>query len=149
MTKKLKLSTALVAALTPELAIEIAEALPPRLMTALSTALSPGPSPDMTVDEVMAFRRESRSTVERKMRAGVYQSYLSGLDKRLITRASVEADRQRCLDLGARFDQGGKRGRPRKALESAAAAEGGLSDDRGAEARLDAEKPTDGPPQPT
>jgi hypothetical protein len=142
MSKKLKLSTALFSALSPKLAIEVATALPPRLMTALSTALSPVPSPDMTVDEVMSFRRESRSTVERKMRAGVYESYLSGLDKRLITRASVEADRQRCLDLGARFDQGGRRGRPRKALECAAAAEGGLSDDRGGEARPEAEKPT-------
>jgi hypothetical protein len=143
MTKKLKLSTALASALSPELAIELADALPPKLMTKLSTALSPGPSPDMTVGEVMAFRRESRSTVERKMRAGVYQSYLSGLDKRLITCTSVEADRQRCLDLGARFDQGGKRGRPRKALESAAAPERGPSDDRGGEAPPEAEKPTD------
>ena len=149
MAKKLKVSTQLTTLLSPELAVEIATALPGKLMTALSTALSTQSTPDMTVPEVMAYRRESKSTVERKMRAGTYESYLSGKDKRLVTRASVEADRQSNLDLGPRFDQGGKRGRPTKTLESAAAAEGGLSDDGGGGGALEAETPTDEPPQPT
>jgi hypothetical protein len=144
MTTKLRLSTALVTALPPELAVEIATALPPKLMTALSTALSTKSTPDMTIPEVMAYRRESKSTVERKMRAGTYESYLSGLDKRLVTRASVEADRQSNLDLGPRFDQGGKRGRPKKALLASLPA---LPAGRGAEALLGPEGPSSGPPE--
>jgi hypothetical protein len=62
-------------------------------------------SPDMTPKEVGAYRRESPSTVQRKMRAGVYRSYLSGADKRLITRESVEADRDACLAAGSGFSE--------------------------------------------
>jgi hypothetical protein len=60
-------------------------------------------SPDMTPKEVGAYRRESASTVQRKMRLGVYRSYLSGPDKRLITRESVLADRETCLAAGPQF----------------------------------------------
>jgi hypothetical protein len=78
-------------------------------------------SPDLTVEETMAFRKESRSTVERKMRNGAYVSYKSGNDTRLVTRESVEADRARCLALGPRFGESpiGGRGRPKKALAEA------------------------------
>ena len=106
MTTKLKLSTALTSVLSPELASELA------------AALSSAQSPDMTIAEVKAYRKESDSTVQRKMRNGTYDSYLSGSDKRLVKRESVERDREYCLELGPRFDQGGKRGRPKKALES-------------------------------
>jgi hypothetical protein len=118
MTTKLKLSTALTSVLSPELASELAAALPTRLMAKLSDALSSAQSPDMTIAEVKAYRKESDSTVQRKMRNGTYDSYLSGSDKRLVKRESVERDREYCLELGPRFDQGGKRGRPKKALES-------------------------------
>jgi hypothetical protein len=83
------------------------------------------------------------------MRSGAYDSYLSGPDMRLVTRESVEIDRGVCLLMGPRFDQGGKRGRPKKVAGIPAAAEGGLSDDRGAMASPEAEKPPDAPPEPT
>jgi hypothetical protein len=110
------------------------------LAAMVETALKDAPSPDMHVPEVSRYRSESDSTTQRKMRSGAYESYLSGSDIRLVTRESVEIDRGVYLLLGPRFDQGGKRGRPKKALESAAAAEGGLSDDRGGEAPPEAEK---------
>jgi hypothetical protein len=124
------------------------------LATMVAAAVTAAPSPDMTIPQVGAYRNESNSTIQRKMRPSppgdtggtgkpVYESYLSGPDKRLITRESVEIDRSVCLLMGPRFDQGGKRGRPKKALESAAAPDRGPSDDRGGEAPPEAEKPTD------
>ena len=62
-------------------------------------------SPDMTVAEVAAYRRESPTVVQRKMRSGVYVSYRNG-DRRLITRESVLADRARCLAEGPQFGRG-------------------------------------------
>jgi hypothetical protein len=73
-------------------------------------------SPDMTPKEVGAYRRESASTVQRKMRLGIYRSYLSGHDKRLITRESVLADREACLARGPRFGEV-QPGRPAQPLE--------------------------------
>ena len=66
---------------------------------------APVDSPDMTIEEVVVFRRESASTVQRKMRSGAYDSYLSGNDKRLITRESVLRDREACLARGPRFGE--------------------------------------------
>jgi hypothetical protein len=85
------------------------------LAAMVEAKLEAAPSPDMTVTQVGRYRNESDSTVQRKLRSGEYESYLSGRDKRLVTRESVEIDRGVCLLLGPRFDQGGKRGRPRKA----------------------------------
>jgi hypothetical protein len=86
------------------------------LVVMVEAALKAAPSPDMTVAQIGLYRNESDSTVQRKMRSGEYESYLSGRDKRLATRESVEIDRGVCLLLGPRFDQGSRRGRPRKAL---------------------------------
>jgi hypothetical protein len=81
-------------------------------------AVAPTDSPDMTLDEVAAFRREGKSTVWRKIRRGDYVAFKSG-DKRLITRESVIADRERCLAEGPRLTEsphGARRpGRPKKA----------------------------------
>ena len=84
------------------------------LAAMVEAALEAAPSPDMRVPQVSRYRNESSSTTQRKMRSGAYDSYLSGPDMRLITRESVEIDRGVCLLLGPRFDQGGKRGRPKK-----------------------------------
>jgi hypothetical protein len=73
------------------------------IVSELKAAPAPVVSPDMTVEEVGVYRRESPSTVQRKMRSGVYKSYRSGSDKRLITRESVEADREACLAAGSGF----------------------------------------------
>jgi hypothetical protein len=62
-------------------------------------AVAPSDSPDLTVAEAAALRREGESTVWRKIRSGAYVSFKSG-DKRLITRESVLADRERCLAAG-------------------------------------------------
>ena len=71
----------------------------------------------MTIAEVKAFRREGDSTVWRKIRSGTYISYKSR-DKRLITRESVIADRERCLAEGPRLTapppEGRRPGRPKK-----------------------------------
>jgi len=134
MTTKLKLSTALTSVLSPELASELA------------AALSSAQSPDMTIAEVKAYRKESDSTVQRKMRNGTYDSYLSGSDKRLVKRESVERDREHCLELGPRFDQGGKRGRPKKALlEGRPEAQGALPACGGVDALPLPEGPSSGP----
>lgn len=73
-------------------------------------SLDPSESPDMTFDEVKAFRREGGSTVWRKLRSGRYVSYKSG-DKRLITRESVLADRERCLAEGPQLTEAPPGGR--------------------------------------
>jgi hypothetical protein len=86
----------------------------------MSTRTQPAPyiaSPDMTISEVMPYRRESETSVFRKMAAGVYRSHRNGR-RRLIERASVEEDRERSL-AGPQFSAPpptGKRppGRPRK-----------------------------------
>jgi hypothetical protein len=54
---------------------------------------------DATVDEVRAFRRESRWSVFEKLRTGVYQSYLDGRVRKIIF-ASVIADRERSMADG-------------------------------------------------
>ena len=77
--------------------------------------------PDLTVDEVCAFRRESRWTVFRKLREGTYASYLDGRIRKIVF-DSVKADRERAFS-GAPLGKSaisaaptGKRkiGRPRK-----------------------------------
>jgi hypothetical protein len=103
------------------------------LAAMVEAALEAAPSPDMRVPQVSRYRNESASTTQRKMRSGAYDSYLSGSDMRLVTRESVEIDRGVYLLLGPRFDQGGKRGRPKKALESPTEAQGRQSVGRGAE----------------
>ena len=67
-------------------------------------SVAPSASPDMTIAEVAAFRREGASTVWRKIRSGAYVSFKSG-DKRLVTRESVLADRERCLAEGPRLTE--------------------------------------------
>jgi hypothetical protein len=94
-------------------------------------AYKPAPLPpdlrlDVTINEVMAFRRESARTVQRKIANGTYQSYKSG-ENRLILWASVLEDRERCLARGPQLPPQpttGKRrpGRPRKDPENKAAA---------------------------
>ena len=76
-------------------------------------------SPDMTVAEVAAYRRESPTVVQRKMRSGVYVSYRNG-DRRLITRESVLADRARCLAEGPQFGRDSPRLQKLRPRESAA-----------------------------
>jgi hypothetical protein len=51
---------------------------------------------DATVDEVASFRRESRWTVHRKLREGIYASYLDGRVRKILF-ASVLADRERAI----------------------------------------------------
>jgi hypothetical protein len=141
-----KCRIALVAAGLPE---SEADEKAVELAATVQAALEAAPSPDMRVQQVSRYRNESSSTTQRKMRWGVYDSYLSGPDMRLVTRASVEIDRGVCLLLGPRFDQGGKRGRPKKALESLTEAQGDPRAGRGGEAPPEADKPADGPPEPT
>jgi hypothetical protein len=76
---------------------------------------------DATIPEVMAFRRESARTVQRKISNGTYKSYKNG-DSRLILWSSVIEDRDRCIAQGpqlSRRAETGKRppGRPRKQPE--------------------------------
>jgi hypothetical protein len=54
----------------------------------------------LTVDETAAYRRESRWTTHRKIREGVYQSYLDGRIRKVIF-ASVVADRERAIERSA------------------------------------------------
>jgi hypothetical protein len=73
---------------------------------------------DCTVDEVASYRRESRWTVHKKIRTGVYQSYLDGRIRKVVF-ASVKADRERVMGAALSPDSAastGKRkpGRPRK-----------------------------------
>ena len=64
------------------------------------TPLPPNFDPvDASVQEVMAYRRESYSTVRRKLRLELYESYLDG-DRRMIIFASVKADRERSIAKG-------------------------------------------------
>ena len=51
---------------------------------------------DATILEVASWRRESRWTVHRKIREGVYQSYRDGKIRKVIF-ASVKADRERSI----------------------------------------------------
>jgi len=76
--------------------------------------------PDLTVDEVAAYRRESRWTVHKKIREGRYESYLDGRIRKVIF-ASVKLDRERTMGAGLT----GKRppGRPRNPRDEAVAAE--------------------------
>jgi hypothetical protein len=140
-----KCRVALLAAGVPE---SDADEKAAELAATVEAALKDAPSPDMHVPEVSRYRNESDSTTQRKMRSSAYESYLSGSDIRLVTRESVEIDRGACLLLGPRFDQGGKRGRPKKAGGIPAGAEGGLSDDRGATTPPEVEKPPDTAPEP-
>lgn len=73
---------------------------------------------DATVDEVCAYRRESRWTVFRKIREGHYQSYLDGRIRKIVF-DSVKRDRLRAMSgvpMGPRAVPTVKRkpGRPRK-----------------------------------
>jgi hypothetical protein len=80
-------------------------------------SVAPSDSPDMIIAEVAAFRRERESTVWRKIRSGAYVSFKSG-DKRLVTRESVLADRERCLAQGPRLTDPPDRAQtPRQANE--------------------------------
>jgi hypothetical protein len=70
---------------------------------------------DCTVAEASAFRRESIWTTFRKIREGVYESYLDGRVRKIVF-ASVKADRDRMLAESRNPPDTGKRrvGRPRK-----------------------------------
>jgi hypothetical protein len=76
--------------------------------------------PDLTIDETAAYRRESRWTVHKKLREGVYQSYKDGRLTKVIL-SSVIADRERAIARSA--NPTGKRkpgGQPRKKTEAPA-----------------------------
>ncbi len=70
-----------------------------------------------TIEEVAAYRRESRRTVHLKIRQGVYESYRDGRIRKIIF-ASVKADRERAMSAALT----GKRppGRPRRTQPEAA-----------------------------
>jgi hypothetical protein len=72
---------------------------------------------DATVDEVASFRKESRWTVHRKLRDGVYESYLDGRIRKIIF-ASVVADRERAIAESNPHLHKRKPGRPRTAAAS-------------------------------
>lgn len=55
---------------------------------------------DATIDEVAAYRRESRWTVHRKLREGIYRSYLDGRVHKIVLE-SVRLDRERAMATGA------------------------------------------------
>jgi hypothetical protein len=59
---------------------------------------------DASIPEVMSFRRERRTAVERKLRDGTYQSYLSG-NRRLIIFESVLRDRETCIARGPQLGE--------------------------------------------
>jgi hypothetical protein len=68
-------------------------------------SLPPGrQSLDATIQEVMAYRRESARVVWRKISDGTYKSYKDG-NKRLIEWASVLEDRDRCIALGPQLSE--------------------------------------------
>jgi hypothetical protein len=123
-TASLALREALVAAGAPE---DKATKAAAELEAKLKALVAPTVPPDMTPKEVAVYRRESDSTVQRKMRLEIYQSYLSGpgLDKRLVTRESVERDREACLAAGPRFGEGphGRRPQPLEGLVEKARAQ--------------------------
>jgi hypothetical protein len=76
--------------------------------------------PDLTIDEVAAYRRESRWTVHRKVREKIYESYLDGRIRKVLL-SSVIADRERAIARSA--NPTGKRkpgGQPRKKSEAPA-----------------------------
>jgi hypothetical protein len=64
-----------------------------------------------TVNEVASWQRESRWTVHKKIREGIYQSYLDGRIRKIIF-ASVKADRERAMAAPPTNKR--KPGRPRK-----------------------------------
>jgi hypothetical protein len=74
---------------------------------------------DATVDEVACYRRESRWTVYKKIREGVYESYLDGRIRKIVF-ASVKSDRERAMSATLT----GKRlpGRPRACQDAHAPA---------------------------
>jgi hypothetical protein len=67
---------------------------------------------DATVDEVASFRKEGRWTVFKKIREGLYESYLDNRIRKIVF-ASVLADRDRAI---AESQRPAKRpvGRPKK-----------------------------------
>ena len=80
-----------------------------------------------TPDDIVAYARISRRTVERKMRDGTYESFLISANKRVIVFQSVLDDIERRRALGAQFDRPlppgkGARGRRRKTVEATAGA---------------------------
>jgi hypothetical protein len=81
---------------------------------------------DCTVAEASSFRRESIWTTFRKIREGIYESYLDGRVRKIVF-ASVKADRDRMLAAShTPPEPTGKRkvGRPKRPTpESSVAAE--------------------------
>jgi hypothetical protein len=73
---------------------------------------------DATVDEVASFRKEGRWTVFRKIREGVYESYLENRVRKIVF-ASVLADRDRAI-AASRGPAKRKPGRPKKLQTSQA-----------------------------
>jgi hypothetical protein len=69
---------------------------------------------DATREEVASFRRESLTTVNAKVRRGVYESYLDGRIRKIVF-ASVLRDRDRAIAESFKPPPSGKRrvGRPR------------------------------------
>jgi hypothetical protein len=124
MVRQLRaLRDALAAAGAPE--DKAAKAVAELIASVVKAPPAPVECPDMTPKEVSAFRHESDSTTQRKMRDGTYDSYLSGNDKRLITRESVLRDREACLAAGPRFGEGphGRRPQPLEELVEEARAQ--------------------------
>jgi hypothetical protein len=81
-----------------------------------------------TVPEVCAFTRLSRTEIERRLRDGVYESFLASRQKRLVVFSTVLEDIERRRKEGARFGLHVGEGRggshKRKAEAEAPAAEG-------------------------
>jgi hypothetical protein len=71
-------------------------------------ALPPGlEPPDLFVAEVASWRRESEWIVNKKIRDGVYESYLDG-NRRKVVFASVVADRDRAVAKGSKLKLAGR-----------------------------------------
>ncbi len=66
---------------------------------------------DATIDEVASWRRESRWTVHKKVREGIYQSYRDGRIRKIVF-ASVKMDRERAMSAATTAKR--RPGRPPK-----------------------------------
>jgi hypothetical protein len=78
---------------------------------------------DCTVDEVASWRRESRWTTHKKIREGVYESFLDGRIRKIVF-ASVVADRERAIaasrnPTGKRKPGGQRKPRPEEHPQAA------------------------------
>jgi hypothetical protein len=71
---------------------------------------------DCTVNEAASWRRESRWTTHKKIREGVYESFLDGRVRKIVF-ATVVADRERAIAASRNPTGKRKPGRPRRRPE--------------------------------